>query len=304
MPAKLLSRNTKATEVHMAEYVLITGMSGAGRSTVANVFEDLGWFVIDNMPLPLVGKVAELLDVPGSTIDRVALVVGRNAPDELGAGGIPQALDQLRATGSRVRLVFLEAGDEVLIRRYEGTRRRHPLAEAEGPLIGVTRERHLLDHVRSIADVIIDSSSMNVHELRDRVIGVFGTARSDEGMAVSVVSFGFKHGLPTDVDLVFDLRFLPNPFWDEEMRPMTGLDAPVRDFVLGQASAQLFLTKVVDLLEMLLPAYAKEGKSYLSIAIGCTGGQHRSVAMAEEIGRAIGSSEYPIMVRHRDLHKR
>jgi RNase adapter protein RapZ len=288
----------------MAEYVLITGMSGAGRSTVANVFEDLGWFVIDNMPLPLVGKVAELLDVPGSTIDRVALVVGRNAPDELGAGGIPNALDQLRATGSRVRLAFLEASDDVLVRRYEGTRRRHPLAEAEGPLIGVSRERQLLDHVRSSADVIIDSSSMNVHELRDRVVSVFGTTRADEGMAVSVVSFGFKHGLPTDVDLVFDLRFLPNPYWDEEMRPLTGLDAPVRDFVLGQPAAQQFLDKVVDLLQMLLPAYAKEGKSYLSIAIGCTGGQHRSVAMSEEIGRAISASKYPVMVRHRDLHKR
>ncbi len=288
----------------MAEYVLITGMSGAGRSTVANVFEDLGWFVIDNMPLPLIGKVAELLDVPGSAIDRVALVVGRNAPDELGAGGIPHALDQLRATGSRVRLVFLEASDDVLVRRYEGTRRRHPSAESEGPLIGVKRERVLLDDARALADVVIDSSDMNVHELRDRVIGVFGNARADEGMAISVVSFGFKHGLPTDVDVVFDLRFLPNPYWDEELRPFTGLDAPVRDFVLNRPEAQQFLVKVVDLLEMLLPAYAREGKSYLSIAIGCTGGQHRSVAMAEEIGKAIGAQTFPVMVRHRDLHKR
>ncbi len=288
----------------MAEYVVITGMSGAGRSTVANVFEDLGWFVIDNMPLPLVGKVAELLDVPSSTIDRVALVVGRNAPDELGSGGIPQALDQLRAAGSRVRLAFLDANDEVLVRRYEGNRRRHPLAEAEGPLIGVMRERIILDQAKALADVVIDSSNMNVHELRDRVISVFGTARPDEGMAVSVVSFGFKHGLPTDVDLVFDLRFLPNPYWDEAMRTLTGLDAPVREFVLGQPAAQQFLAKVTDLLQMLLPAYAKEGKSYLSIAIGCTGGQHRSVAMSEEIGKALTNLPYPVMVRHRDLHKR
>ena len=288
----------------MAEYVVITGMSGAGRSTVANVFEDLGWFVIDNMPLPLVGKVAELLDVPSSTIDRVALVVGRNAPDELGSGGIPQALDQLRAAGSRVRLAFLDASDDVLVRRYEGNRRRHPLAEAEGPLIGVMRERLVLDQTKALADVVIDSSNMNVHELRDRVISVFGTARPDEGMAVSVVSFGFKHGLPTDVDLVFDLRFLPNPYWDETMRSLTGLDSPVRDFVLGQPAAQQFLDKVTDLLQMLLPAYAKEGKSYLSIAIGCTGGQHRSVSMSEEIGKALANLPYPVMVRHRDLHKR
>jgi RNase adapter protein RapZ len=288
----------------MAEYVVITGMSGAGRTTVANVFEDLGWFVIDNMPLPLVGKVAELLDVPGSTIDRVALVVGRNAPDELGAGGVPQALDQLRATGSRVRLAFLDASDDVLVRRYEGSRRRHPLAETEGPLIGIARERMMLDHVKALADVVIDSSSMNVHELKERIVGVFGTARPDEGMAISVVSFGFKHGLPTDVDLVFDLRFLPNPYWDEAMRPLTGLDTPVKDFVLGQTAAQQFLEKVTDLLHMLLPQYAHEGKSYLSIAIGCTGGQHRSVAMSEEIGKALSTSPFPVMVRHRDLHKR
>jgi RNase adapter protein RapZ len=288
----------------MGEYVVITGMSGAGRTTAANVFDDLGWFVIDNMPLPLVGKVAELLDVPGSTIDRVALVVGRNAPDELGAGGIPSAIDQLRAAGSRVRVLFLDAGDDMLIRRYEGTRRRHPLAETEGPVVGVQRERMLLDDVKAVADVVIDSTDMNVHQLRERVVSTFGTTRPDEGMAVTVVSFGFKHGVPTDSDNVFDVRFLPNPHWIEELRPLTGLDHPVRDYVLGNSQTGDFLQQLDEMLAMLLPAYAREGKAYLSIAIGCTGGQHRSVALAEELGRRLQTSPYPVMVRHRDLHKR
>jgi RNase adapter protein RapZ len=288
----------------VSEFVVITGMSGAGRSTVANVFDDLGWFVIDNMPLPLVSKVAELLDVPGSTIDRVALVVGRNAPDELGAGGIPAAIDQLRAGGSRVRLLFLDADDTALVRRYEGTRRRHPLAETEGPVMGVMRERMLMEQVKSVADLVIDSTEMNVHQLRDRVVSSFGTARPDEGMAITVVSFGFKHGLPTDSDTVFDLRFLPNPHWVEELRPFTGLDQAVKDYVMSNEQSTQFLDHLDSMLNLLLPAYAREGKAYLSIAVGCTGGQHRSVAMAEEIGRRLQSSPYPVMVRHRDLHKR
>jgi RNase adapter protein RapZ len=288
----------------MSEFVVITGMSGAGRSTVSNVFDDLGWFVIDNMPLPLVSKVAELLDVPGSTIDRVALVVGRNAPDELGAGGIPAAIDQLRAGGSRVRLLFLDADDTALVRRYEGTRRRHPLAETEGPVVGVMRERMLMEQVKSVADLVIDSTDMNVHQLRERVVASFGTARADEGMAITVVSFGFKHGLPTDSDTVFDLRFLPNPHWVEELRPFTGLDQAVKDYVLSNEQSKQFLKHLDAMLDLLLPAYAHEGKAYLSIALGCTGGQHRSVALAEEIGRRLQTSPYPVMVRHRDLHKR
>lgn len=288
----------------MSEFVVITGMSGAGRTTVANVFDDLGWFVIDNMPLPLVSKVAELLDVPGSSIERIVLVVGRNAPDELGAGGIPAAMAQLRASGSRVRLLFLDATDQALVRRYEGTRRRHPLAEQEGPVVGVMRERMLMDHVKAMADLVVDSTDLNVHELRDRVVATFGTARPDEGMAITVTSFGFKHGLPTDSDTVFDLRFLPNPHWIEELKPFTGLDQSVRDYVLTNPQTVEFLNQLDKMLEVLLPAYAREGKSYLSIAMGCTGGQHRSVAVAEELGRRLQASPYPVMVRHRDLHKR
>ena len=288
----------------MAEFVIITGMSGAGRSSVSNVFEDMGWFVIDNMPLLLVGKVAELAEGPNAKADKIAFVVGRNAPEELSAEGVLEAaVDQLRSANSRVRIVFLDANDEVLIRRYEGTRRRHPLSEYDGVSTGIKRERAMLESVKARADVVIDTGDLNVHELRERIHGIFNDENSST-MAVNVVSFGFKHGLPHDVDLVFDLRFLPNPHWVEALRPFTGQDAPVRDYVLGNPDAVLFKAKLLDLLDMLLPAYVKEGKSYLSIAIGCTGGQHRSVAMSEEVGRVITEWGYPTVVRHRDITKR
>jgi RNase adapter protein RapZ len=212
-------------------------------------------------------------------------------------------IDQLRASGSRVRVVFLDANDETLIRRYEGSRRRHPLAEQEGISIGVMRERRALEPVKARADVVIDTSTTNVHELRDRIAQLFeGVAQ--QGMAVTIVSFGYKHGLPTDVDLAFDLRFLPNPHWVDELRPFTGLDQPVRDYVLGNEHAKSFINKLEALLEELLPQYATEGKAYLSIGVGCTGGQHRSVAVSEELGRRLTALGYPPMVRHRDLHKR
>jgi RNase adapter protein RapZ len=288
----------------MAEFVIITGMSGAGRSSVSNVFEDMGWFVIDNMPLLLVGKVAELAEGPNAKADKIAFVVGRNAPEELSAEGVLEAaVDQLRSANSRVRIVFLDANDEILIRRYEGTRRRHPLSEYDGVSAGIKRERSFLESVKARADVVIDTGDLNVHELRDRIHEIFAESNSST-MAVNVVSFGFKHGLPHDVDLVFDLRFLPNPHWVEALRPFTGKDAPVRDYVLGNPDAVTFKAKLLDLLEMLLPAYVKEGKSYLSIAIGCTGGQHRSVAMSEEVGRIITEWGYPTVIRHRDITKR
>jgi RNase adapter protein RapZ len=288
----------------MAEFVIITGMSGAGRSTAANTFEDLGWFTIDNLPISLAPKVVELVETPGGTVGKVALVLGRNVADDVGQNRVAPAIEALRAGGSRVRVLFLDASDEVLIRRYEGTRRRHPLAEAETPAVGISRERALLEPLKAQADVVIDSGDLNVHQLRERIVSMFGSTDGSVEMAISVVSFGFKHGLPTDVDLVFDLRFLPNPHWVDELRPYTGLDAPVRDYVLGNPVTQEFLSKLDDLLAMLLPAYVKEGKAYLSIAVGCTGGQHRSVAIAEELGRRLALLEYPPMIRHRDLHKR
>jgi len=282
----------------VSEFLIITGLSGAGRSQAADYFEDLGWFVIDNMPPALLPKVTELVQAPGSTIERVALVVGTGAYlDELAP-----ALDQLDKTATRVRVLFLEATTEVLVRRYENTRRRHPLAENDRVSEGIERERELLDPVKMGADVVVDTSDLNVHQLRDRLLDLFARD-GGEGLQTSVVSFGYKHGLPLDVDLVFDCRFLPNPHWVSDLRPLTGLDRPVQEYVESQPDTAEFLARLDDLLALLLPAYVKEGKSYLSIGIGCTGGTHRSVVIAETLGRMLRARGFDPKVSHRDIDK-
>ena len=283
----------------MSEFLVITGLSGAGSSTAADTFEDQGWFVIDNLPPTLISKVSELARAPGSTIERVALAARTGAyVDEL----VP-ALDHLRATGGRVRMLFLEASTGVLVRRFEGTRRRHPLAETSDRIIdSIERERRLLEPVKSLADVVVDTSDLNVHQLRDRLLELFADD-DPAGLQTSVVSFGYKHGLPLDVDLVFDCRFLPNPHWVEELRPHSGRDAPVREYVMGQPETAEFLAKLDDLLGLLLPAYVREGKSYLSFAVGCTGGRHRSVVLAEELAQLLRKQGFRPTVRHRDVDR-
>ena len=246
------------------EFLLITGLSGAGRSNAANTFEDLGWFVIDNLPPALISKVAELVRTPGSTTERVALVVGSGPLLEY-LDELPAALEVLRTTGSRVRILFLEASHEVLIRRYENTRRPHPLA-GERVSEAIDLEREALDEVKAQADVVVDTTDLNVHQLRDRLLEIFAHD-AEHDLQTNVVSFGFKYGVPLDVDMVFDCRFLPNPHWVDELRPQTGLDDAVRDYVLDQPESGEFLGKVDDLLGLLLPAFVKEGKSYLSIAV-------------------------------------
>ena len=280
------------------EFLLITGLSGAGRSNAANTFEDLGWFVIDNLPPTLIGKVADLVRAPGSTTERIALVVGTGALLEY-LDALPEALEGLRATGSRVRILFLEASDEVLIRRYENTRRPHPLA-AERVSEAIELERQALEPVRAEADVVVDTTDLNVHQLRDRLLEIFAHD-AEHDLQTNIVSFGFKYGVPLDVDMVFDCRFLPNPHWVDELRPLTGLDDNVRDFVLDQPESAEFLGKVDDLLALLLPAFVKEGKSYLSIAVGCTGGRHRSVVMADELAKLLAKRGYEPTVQHRDV---
>jgi RNase adapter protein RapZ len=282
----------------MSEFVLITGLSGAGRSEVANVLEDLGWFVIDNLPTELIPKVAELTRTPGSATPRVALVVGAGSYHD----DLAPALAELRAAGGRVRQVFLDAGTDVLVRRYESSRRRHPLLrEGEGVAEAIERERTLLDPVKEHADVVVDTTGLNVHELRARITELYGDDHPDAGMRTRVMSFGYKHGLPLDVDLVIDCRFLPNPHWVEELRPQTGLHDDVKRYVLGQEAAREFLDRIDGLLELLLPAYVAEGKSYLSLAFGCTGGRHRSVTIAEAVAALLRERGFNPTVVHRDV---
>lgn len=280
------------------DVTIITGMSGAGRSEAANVLEDLGFFVIDNLPPALIGKVAELAR-GGDRPARYALVVDVRAGmflDELGA-----ALGELRERGVLTRILFLDASDDALVRRYEATRRRHPLSDTERVSDGIARERALLEELKGEADVIVDTTSLNVHELRDRLHAIFAEEAADSRLQVNVVSFGYKHGLPLDVDLVFDCRFLPNPHWVDRLRPLTGLDEDVREYVLHQPLSAEFLGELDKLLQMLLPAYEEEGKSYLSIGVGCTGGRHRSVVIAEELARRLRAHNVRTAVRHRDV---
>jgi UPF0042 nucleotide-binding protein len=283
----------------VTEYLIVTGMSGAGRSTAAATFEDLGWFVIDNLPPALIGKVGELTS-PSSEWERVCLVIGRGGAENVAE--VPPAIESLRSSGGRVRVLFLDASDEVLVRRYEGTRRRHPV-EADGVLQAVRQERTLLQELRDDADVVLETSDLNVHELRAALLERFQAVGGDEEMEVSVVSFGFKHGLPLDVDLVFDCRFLPNPHWVEELRPHTGLDDDVRSYVLSARLARDFLAQLREMFALLLPSFVNEGKSYLSVAIGCTGGRHRSVVLAEELARLIAELGFEPTVHHRDIDR-
>ena len=280
------------------DVTIITGMSGAGRSEAAHVLEDLGFFVIDNLPPTLIGKVAELARGQEKP-EPYALVVDVRSGDFLDdlAGGI----DELHRNGAKTRVLFLDASDDVLVRRYEASRRRHPLSDTDRVSDGIARERVLLESLRGEADLLVDTSSLNVHELRDRLRERFGTDQTEARLQVNVVSFGYKHGLPLDVDLVFDCRFLPNPHWIDELRPLTGEDRRVRDYVLSQPKTRDFLDELDRLLELTLPGYEHEGKAYLSIGVGCTGGRHRSVVVADQLAERLRRHGYPASVHHRDV---
>jgi UPF0042 nucleotide-binding protein len=284
----------------MSEFLVVAGMSGAGRSTSAATLEDIGWFVIDNLPSALVPKVAELVAAPGSETERVALVIGRGGGEQ--HEDVLGVLESLTKARHRVTVLFLDAPDDVLIRRFEDTRRRHPMA-ARGVEESITDERRLLEVLRARADVVIDTGDLNSNQLKARIRELFTAADATSSMQTSVVSFGYKHGIPLDVDLVFDCRFLPNPYWNEDLRHLSGLEEPVRDFVLGQPDTQVFLEKVVDLLAMLVPAFGREGKSYLTVALGCTGGRHRSVVLAEELRGRLAAGGVSSSVFHRDIDR-
>ncbi len=283
----------------MSEFIVITGLSGAGRSQAANVLEDLGWFVIDNLPPALIDKVTELAQAPGTSIERVVLVIGPRAGlEELSAG-----LTSLRATGARVRIVFLEASDKVLVQRFTDTRRRHPLADGEGIVETIERERATLAPVKAAADVVVDTTDLNVHQLRERIVALLDLDRTSEAMQTTVLSFGYKHGLPLDADLVIDCRFLPNPHWVEHLRARTGDDPEVRDYVMAFPETTEFLRRLEHLLELVLPAYLQEGKSYLTLALGCTGGRHRSVVIAHEVAQRLRQRGFNASLVHRDVER-
>jgi UPF0042 nucleotide-binding protein len=251
------------------------------------------------MPSALISKVSELVDGTASEMKRVAFVVGRGGGD---LDDVLPAVDALEAARNRVRILFLDAADDVLIRRFEGTRRRHPQA-ARGVIDSIADERLLLNGLRDRADLVIDTGELNTNQLRSRLMEVFGGEAPGSTMRTSVLSFGFKYGVPLDVDLMFDCRFLPNPYWNESLRSLGGLDEEVRTFVLEQPETTEFLDKLDDLLTMLIPAYIREGKSYLTVAMGCTGGRHRSVVLAEELSRRLGDHELPTTVFHRDVDR-
>ncbi len=282
------------------DITIVTGLSGAGRSEAANVLEDLGFFVIDNLPPLLIPKVAELARAPGRPPTRYAL----GADIRSGAlEDLHTALEQLREAGARTRIVFLEAADDVLVRRYEASRRKHPLGGDDRMTQAIAEERALLEPLKAQADVVIDTSNLNVHQLRDRLRALFAGGPSEHSLQANIVSFGFKHGLPLDVDLVFDCRFLPNPHWVESLRPLPGTDPKVKRYVMKQEETEAFLAELERLFALLLPAYVKEGKSYLSIGVGCTGGHHRSVVLAEELARTLERLGFPARVHHRDLER-
>ncbi len=280
----------------MNEILIVTGMSGAGRSTVSAALEDAGWSVIDNLPLELISRVSELASPGAAEATGLAFIVGRSGgvnPDQL-----IRTIADLRLQGFVAKLLFLDAPDDVLVSRFEGNRRRHPVA-ASSVANAIQGERNLLQPLVEHADLNIDTGALNTNQLRRRIAEMFNSVQSSS-MRINVMSFGYSNGIPRDADLVLDCRFLPNPHWVEELRPRTGLEQEVSDFVLSHDDAQRFVGDLEAMLTWQIPAFAKEGKTYLSIAIGCTGGKHRSVAIAEEIARRIGVG---VTVFHRDVER-
>lgn len=286
----------------MADILVITGLSGAGRSNAADFLEDMGWFVVDNLPVTLMDKIIDLGVGSGAGsgggIQQLGVVVGPTADQ----ADVVNEIRQLRTKGHRVRVLFLEAATPELVKRYGSTRRKHPLDDGAASMtVAIERERSLLEPVKAESDLIIDTTTLSVHQLKARITDAFTNDSAGAAMHTAITSFGFKQGIPLDVDLVIDVRFLPNPHWIEDLRPLTGLDEPVRTYVMQQPATAEFLERFEHLLELLLPAYAVEGKSYLSIAIGCTGGQHRSVAITEELATWMRRQGYHPRVTHRDM---
>ena len=282
------------------EFIIISGLSGAGKSRAASIMEDMGFFCVDNLPAPLIPKFAELGMGGNGEYDRVALVTDVRGGTNF--DGLFRSLDSLEAMKCGYRIVFMEASDPVIIRRYKETRRNHPLAEECGSLEeAIALERNMLAPLKGRADWVIDTSNLSTRALRGELLRMFSKNAAERSMEVRVMSFGFKHGIPAEADLVFDVRFLPNPYYVAELRPLTGLDAGVRDYALSSPQSQEFLKKLTDFVTYLLPRYLEEGKAALVIAVGCTGGHHRSVAVAHALAETIRGLNYPVTESHRDM---
>ena len=282
--------------------VLLSGLSGGGKTAAAKLFEDLGYTVVDNLPGELLPELAELVSDEPERFDKVAIVL------DVRSGDAPVAFSAMRGAlegrGIRPQVFFLEARDEVLIRRFSETRHRHPLADQRGIASSIAEERRLLDPVRSDADVVIDTSDLSLRELRERIFARLGDATDPDRLAIQLISFGFKYGVPLEADLVFDVRFMQNPYYIDELRQLSGLTEAVRDYVLGQPVARQFLEYLHEFLDFALPAYVGEGKTRLTIALGCTGGYHRSIALAEELASWLREQDFgPVAVFHRELDR-
>ncbi len=281
------------------QLVVVTGLSGAGRSTAAKCLEDLGWFVVDNLPPALLPTMVDLGSRSQGAVGKIAVVVDVRSRGF--SSDLRTALDEIGRLGVHARVLFLESSEDALVRRFESVRRPHPL-QGDGRLVdGIAREKELLRDLRGSADLVLDSSALNVHELRAKVSAAFGDTAAGTGLQLTVLSFGFKYGLPVDADLVADVRFLPNPHWVPALRPHTGRDAPVRDYVLAQDGAGEFLDRYEALLRLVFDGYLREGKRYALLAVGCTGGKHRSVAMSEQLAGRLAGDGVDVSVVHRDL---
>jgi RNase adapter protein RapZ len=282
-------------------FVVITGLSGAGKSYAIKCFEDMGFFCVDNLPTTLIPTFADLVARSHHTASRVALGVDVREGEYL--THLLDTLGELRGRGHTVEVLFLEANEEALVRRYRETRRRHPLAPEGNVVEGIQAERKALSTMREVADRIVDTSALTVHQLKDRLIEMYVAPGQRTGLTISLVSFGFKHGVPFDADLVFDVRFLPNPHFVEGLRPLDGRDPRVREFILAHEESRELLRRLQDFLGFVLPAYQREGKAYLTVAVGCTGGRHRSVALVEELKGFLERLGLAASVVHRDMER-
>jgi RNase adapter protein RapZ len=291
----------RGTDTH--RIVVVTGMSGAGKSTAIKALEDLGYFCIDNLPVMLLPKLLDLVSHGTSDeVDRLAIVV--DAREARFLEKTPAAFDEVRREGHHLEVIFFDCQDDALLRRFSETRRRHPISPDGSVAEGIAQERKLLGQLRALSDQIVDTTRMNVHELRDAITAKFGGPGADDGLNVTLLSFGFRNGIPPASDLVFDVRFLPNPYFIEGLKAFPGTDPRVSSWVLERTQAQEFLTRLESMLTFLIPQYRAEGKSYLTVSIGCTGGRHRSVALSEELGKRLAEKNRAnVKVTHRDVHK-